>query len=196
MYVDIYKTDKRYNVIYADPPWEYQQSGSEKNSRGMAKQHYNIMATDDICNLPIKEIKTDDAICFMWATFPNIDQALKVMTAWGFIYKTAAFVWIKKNKKANTNFWGMGAYTRANAEICILGISKKTKAKDCVKSHKVHQIIESPVREHSRKPAEAREKIIELLGRHNQSIELFARQQVDGWDCWGNEVEKGEHSIV
>lgn len=169
------------------PPWEYKQSGSKTNSRGMAKQHYETMNTDDICNLPIKDLKTDDAICFMWATFPNIGEALKVMESWGFTYKTAAFVWIKKNKKSNTNFWGMGAYTRANAEVCLLGISKKTKAKEIVKSNAVHQIVESVIEEHSKKPDEVRNRIIKLLGDLPR-IELFARQSVEGWDCWGNEV--------
>lgn len=183
MKVDIFNTDKKYNIIYADPAWEYRQKGS----RGTAERHYKTMKTDEICKLPIKDIKTDNAICFMWATFPNIDEALKVMRAWGFKYKTAAFVWVKKNKKASSNFWGMGAYTRANAEICLLGISNKTKAKQVVKSHRVHQLIESPVEYHSKKPDITREKIIELLG-DIPKIELFARQQADGWDCWGNEV--------
>ena len=123
----------------------------------------------------------------MWATFPNICEALKVIKAWGFEYKTAAFVWVKKNKKQNTNFWGMGAYTRANAEVCLIGISKNTKAKKIVKSNGVHQIIESPIEQHSKKPHETRERILKLLGNLPR-IELFARQSIDGWDCWGNEV--------
>lgn len=122
--------DKKYQIIYADPPWEYKQSGSKVHSRGMAKQHYKTMCTEDICRLPIKDIKTGNAICFIWATFPNITEALKVMESWGFVYKTVAFVWVKKNRKTNTNFWGMGAYTRANAEVCLLGVSKQTKAKN------------------------------------------------------------------
>ena len=178
----------KYNIIYADPPWEYKQSGSKTNSRGMAKQHYNTMATEEICNLPVKDIKTDDCICFMWATFPNIAEALKVLEAWGFEYKTAAFVWVQKNKKSNTNFWGMGAYTRANAEVCLLGISKKTKASQQVKVHNIHQIIEAPIEEHSKKPDIVREKIVELLGDLPR-VELFARNTTEGWDVWGNEVE-------
>lgn len=187
MKADIFNTDKKYNIIYADPPWEYKETGSKTNSRGMAKQHYSTMTTDEICNLPIREIATDDAVCFMWATFPKIDQALKVMKAWGFIYKTAAFVWVKKNKQSNSNFWGMGAWTRANAEICLIGISKGTKASQCVKSHAVHQIIESPVERHSKKPDETRSRIVELCGDVPR-IELFARQYADGWDSWGNEI--------
>lgn len=119
---------KKYKIIYADPAWEYKQSGSATNSRGMAKQHYNTMSTDDISKLKVRDICDDDAVCFMWATFPNIDQALIVMKAWGFEYKTCAFVWVKKNSKSNSNFWGMGAYTRANAEVCLLGISKKNQS--------------------------------------------------------------------
>lgn len=187
MKIDIFNTNKKYNIIYADPPWEYKQSGSKTNSRGMAKAHYNTMSTKDICNLPIRNIATDKAVCFIWATFPNIAEALKVMCAWGFTYKTAAFVWVKKNRKSGTNFWGMGAWTRANAEVCLIGISKKTKAKECVKSHAVHQIIESAVEQHSKKPDVTREKIVELIG-NTARIELFARQQIDGWDCWGDGV--------
>lgn len=187
MVVDIFNTDKKYSVIYADPPWEYRQFGSTKKSRGMAKQHYETMTTAEICKLPIRDICTEDSICFMWATFPNIDQALTVLNSWGFIYKTAAFVWVKKYKESNKNFWGMGAYTRANAEVCLIGISKKTKASKCVKSHAVHQIIESPFEKHSKKPDETRHRIVELLGDVPR-IELFARQHADGWDCWGNEV--------
>jgi N6-adenosine-specific RNA methylase IME4 len=179
---------KKYQIIYADPPWEYKQSGSETNSRGMAKQHYPTMPTKDICNIPVREICTDNAICFMWATFPNISEALEVMKAWDFKYKTAAFVWIKKNKKSNTNFWGMGAYTRANAEVCLLGISKHTKALEQVKSHNIHQIIEAPIEHHSKKPDIVRDRIVELLGDIPR-IELFARQKVPGWDVWGNEIE-------
>ena len=179
---------KKYQIIYADPAWEYKQSGSKTKSRGMAKQHYNTMTTEDICNLPIKDIKTDDAICFMWATFPNIDQALKVMESWGFTYKTAAFIWVKKNKKTDSYFWGMGAYTRANAEMCLIGISKNTKAMTQVQSHAVHQIIDAPIERHSKKPDIVRDKIVELMGDVPR-VELFAREKADGWDSWGNEIK-------
>ena len=187
MKIDITNPPNKYNIIYADPPWAYKLTGGTKSSRGMAKQHYNTMTTEEICALPVRDLCTKDAVCFMWATFPNIDQALKVMEVWGFIYKTAAFVWVKKNKKSDSLFWGMGAYTRANAEVCLLWISKDTKAKQIVKQNNVHQIIYSPIEEHSKKPQEARDRIISLLGDVLR-VELFARQQVDGWDCWGNEV--------
>lgn len=187
MKVDIMKTDKKYEVIYADPPWSYRQSGSTKNIRGMAKQHYNTMSTEEICKLPVRNLGTDSAILFMWATFPNIGEALKVMEAWGFEYKTAAFVWVKENKRSASLFWGMGAYTRANAEVCLLGVSKETKASQQVKNHGIHQIIMSPIERHSKKPDCTRDRIKELLGDVS-CIELFAREYKPGWDCWGNEV--------
>ena len=109
------------------------------------------------------------------------------MKAWGFTYKTATFVWVKKYKSGG-NFYGMGAYTRANAEVCLLGITPGFKAKELVKSHSVHQIIESPVQAHSVKPDEARRRIVELLGDIPR-IELFARQRTPGWDAWGDELE-------
>lgn len=186
MKTDIFTTDKKYGIVYCDPPWEYTRSGGMKRGRDMAKQHYATMKTADICALPIRRICTDDALCFMWATFPNIGEALKVMTAWGFTYKTAAFVWVKRNK-CGSLFWGMGQYTRANAEVCLLGVSAQTKASLSVKSHGVHQILEAIPGRHSEKPAETRERILTLTGG-GQAIELFARQSVPGWDCWGNEV--------
>ena len=128
------------------------------------------------------------AALFLWATFPNIGEALKVMEAWGFTYKTAAFVWVKKNPKSGTNFWGMGQYTRANAEVCLLGITPGFKAGERVKSHRVHQIIEAPFEGHSRKPPEVRERIVELLGDVPR-LELFARDRAEGWDSWGDELE-------
>ncbi len=174
--------DRKYTVIYADPPWSYQQSGY-----GAAKKHYATMTTDDICNLPVKKICGGGAICFLWATFPNIADAIKVMEAWGFQYKTAAFVWVKKNAKSGGNCMGLDAYTRANAEVCLLGVTPGFKARERVRCHSVRQIIEAPRQAHSKKPDEARQRIVELLGDVPR-IELFARQRAEGWDAWGNEV--------
>lgn len=178
--------NKKYSVIYADPPWTYQQGG-----RGAAKHHYDTMSTEELCQMPVRDICTDDAILFMWATFPNLPEALKVLTAWGFIYKTAAFVWVKQNKKTPTLFMGGGSYTRANAEVCLLGVSKGTKAKRVIASHSVRNIIVSPVRRHSQKPEEARSRICKLTGNGDHSyIELFARNTTPGWDAWGDEIHK------
>ncbi len=178
---------KKYDIIYADPPWTYTKSGSKTNARGLAKQHYATMTVEDICELPVPEICNEGAACFLWATFPMIADALRVMGAWGFRYITAAFVWVKTYAKSGKPFWGMGQYTRANAEVLLFGISKDFKATERVKSHKVHQIVQAPYEGHSRKPDEVRRRIVELLGDVPR-IELFARQRVDGWDAWGNEI--------
>lgn len=114
--------EKKYSVIYADPPWEYRQGG-----RGAAKNHYKAMSANALSQMPVRDICTDDAVLFMWATFPNLPDVLNVMDAWGFTYKTAAFVWVKQNKKTSSLFMGGGFYTRANAEVCLLGTSKKTR---------------------------------------------------------------------
>lgn len=162
--VDIFSLSKRYDVIYADPPWSYRQCGSERGKRGMAKWHYSTMTMDDLCSLPIQNISSESAILFLWATFPQLPDALQVIDVWGFDYKTAAFVWVKQNRKSSSDFWGMGAYTRANAEPCLLALRKSAKAKEIIKSHSVHQIIHAPIEEHSKKPDEARQRIDELLG--------------------------------
>lgn len=142
------------------------------------------MSIEDICKLPVEKIVDKDCVLFMWMTFPTLVEGLKVLENWGFKYKTVAFVWIKQNKKTPSLFWGLGFWTRANAEICILA----TKGKPKRISAKVHQVIISPVEEHSKKPDETRKRIVELLGDIPR-VELFARQKVNGWDSWGNEVK-------
>lgn len=121
----------------------------------------------------------------------ELDAAIAACKEWGLnfdtVNQTCAFVWIKKNRKSNTNFWGMGAYTRANAEICLLGVTPGFKPAAQIKNHAVHQVIESPVEEHSKKPEETRRRIVKLLGDVPR-IELFARQRSPGWDAWGNEI--------
>ena len=95
---------KKYSVIYADPPWSYRQHGTGPKSQGNAAQHYHTMTTDDICALPVHQLAGGGTACFMWATFPQIADALRVMEAWGFEYKTCAFVWIKKTARATRTF--------------------------------------------------------------------------------------------
>lgn len=120
----------------------------------------------------------------LWATFPQLPEALRLIKAWGFTFKTVAFVWLKLNRKSPTWFYGLGYWTRGNAEICLL--AKRGHPKRYSKS--VHQFIISPVEEHSKKPDITREKIIELAGDLPRA-ELFARQKIPGWDAWGNEVD-------
>ena len=121
---------------------------------------------------------------FLWATFPQLPEALRLIEAWGFRYKSVAFVWLKKNKKADSWFYGLGFWTRGNAEICLLA----TKGHPKRKAANIHQFIISPIEAHSKKPDEAREKIVALMGDLPR-VELFARQSPPGWEVWGNEVE-------
>ncbi len=141
------------------------------------------MSVDEICKLNIAEVAADNCVLFLWATFPQLQEALRVINAWGFQYKTVAFVWLKQNKSGKGWFFGLGFWTRGNAEICLLA----TKGKPRRKAACVHQFIISPLRGHSQKPEEAREKIVELMGDLPR-LELFARNGADGWDVWGDEV--------
>lgn len=168
-----------YQIIYADPPWRYDQKGVE----GAAEQHYSTMSQEDICRLPIKSISAKDSILFLWATFPQLPAALQVISAWGFKYKTVAFLWLKKNRKADSWFFGLGFWTRGNAEVCLLATRGHPKRK----SANIHQFIISPIEAHSKKPDIVRDRIVELAGDVPR-IELFARQMTPGWDVWGNEV--------
>lgn len=171
---------QKYGIVYADPPWRYQQ----KRLQGAAEHHYSTMSIDEICGLPVEGIAAKDCVLFLWATFPQLPEALRVIKAWGFSFKTVAFVWLKQNRKSKSWFFGLGFWTRGNAEICLLATRGKPKRR----SKRVHQFIISPIEAHSKKPDIARDRIIELMGDLPR-VELFARQRTDGWDVWGNEVE-------
>lgn len=151
--------------------------------RGNPANHYPVMTVEEICELPVPKFAADDCVLFMWATFPKLEEAFEVIKAWGFKYSTVAFVWVKKNKKSDSWFMGMGWWTRNNSEVCLVATRGHPKRI----SRKVHQLIISPVEEHSKKPDITRDKIIELMGDLPR-VELFARQAPPGWDVWGNEV--------
>ena len=181
MKVDIFNTDKKYNIIYADPPWSYKDKALAGQRGACCK--YSVMNLEDICKLPIKEIADENCILFLWVTMPMLNECFKLISEWGFTYKTNAFTWIKTNKKSNSLFWGMGNWTRANAEVCLLAIKGKPKRV----AANVHSVVMTPIEAHSKKPDEVRNRIVKLCGDVPR-IELFARQYADGWDCWGNEV--------
>lgn len=176
--IDIYTTDKKYNIIYADPAWSYWEGGQKNQSL-----HYATMSLDDICNLPVKNIAYTDCILFLWVTYPILQESFKVIESWGFKYSTVGFVWVKKNKNADTPFIGCGSWTRANSELCLIATKGTVLRLDAG----ISQIIESPIDEHSKKPAIVRKLITKLVGELPR-IELFSRQATDGWDVWGNEV--------
>ncbi len=172
----------KFDIIYADPPWAYKDKANS-GKRG-AGHKYTVTGTDAICDIPVADIAAKNCTLFMWATFPMLSDAMQVMSAWGFEYKTAGFVWTKRNKKADTDFFGMGNWTRANAEICLLGVKGKPKRVSAA----VRQVIRSPIARHSEKPQEVRERIVQLMGDLPR-VELFARTKTPGWAAWGNEVE-------
>ena len=174
---------KKYGIIYADPPWHYRVY-SKKGAGRSAESHYPTMTIEEIQALPVSELADKECALLMWITFPLLKESLSVLSACGFKFKTIAFVWIKQNRKSDSLFWGMGYWTRANAEFCVLA----TKGKPKRMAKNVHQVIVSHIEEHSKKPDEARRRIVRLMGDLPR-IELFARQKSAGWDVWGNEVE-------
>lgn len=179
MKIDIFQTEKKYSIIYADPPWLY----AHRFVRGAACDHYGLMRLDEIAALPISALADDNCALFLWVTFPLLEDCIKIFKAWEFRYVTLGFSWIKTNRKNGNPVFGIGHYSKSNCEVCLLGLKGKMKPV----SNKVSSVVISPLREHSRKPDEVREKIVELFGDLPR-IELFARQCVEGWDCWGNEI--------
>jgi len=171
---------KKYQIIYADPPWGY----TDQGCRGATASHYKGMKLKDICALNIKKITDNDCVLFLWATYPMIKEALQVIESWGFTYKSIGFQWLKLNPKALTPFYGLGRWTRGNTEPCLLAIKGKPKRV----SASVFQLIQTPRRRHSQKPDEVRDKIVRLMGNLPR-IELFAREKTTGWDAWGDEIE-------
>lgn len=179
----------KYNIIYADPPWNYRDKRKKhKRLCGGAAAYYETMKLADIKALPVKDLAEHDCFLFLWATFPNLPEALEVIQSWGFKYKTVGFNWVKLNRRNKQPFFGIGAYTRSNAEVCLLAVKGKPK----VVSNKVSSVILADREKHSKKPDEVRDRIVHLCGNVPR-IELFARQRAEGWDAWGNEVEGDEH---
>lgn len=189
----------KYQVIYADPPWFYndrRKNGSKFG--GGAFNHYPLMKTQDICKLKVAELADKDCLLFIWVTFPNLIDGLEVIKAWGFEYKTLGFAWIKTNARQNLkqgmllptdyidDFFGVGFYTKSNCEVCLIGV--KGKPSNLIKSNGVSSTVISPREEHSKKPEEVKERILELVGDVPR-VELFARRKSEGWDIWGNEVK-------
>jgi len=166
--------DGKYNVIYADPPWQYTHG---LDIHGAADRHYSTLSIQELCELPIKELAEDNAVLFLWVTSPKLFDAIEIVKAWGFEYKTS-FVWDKVKHV-------MGHYNSVRHEfllICTRGSFPK-------QSDTLHDSVISIERsgEHSEKPEYFRE-LIEGMYPQSKKIELFARKKTDAWDCWGNEL--------
>jgi len=188
-----------FGAILADPPWRFKlwdNTSAIKRNRGggtnvCAAVHYDTMGIDDIANLPINQYAANDCCLFLWISWPMLPEAISLIEAWGFQYKTCAFDWMKAHAGKVEMFrddtdalMGMGYWTRANSEPCLLATRGKPKRLNA----DVRQGIIAPRREHSRKPDGIHERIERLVA--GPYLELFARQQRPGWTVWGNETDK------
>jgi N6-adenosine-specific RNA methylase IME4 len=171
---------KRYNIIYADPPWEYRNPRVQLNSGASA--HYTTLPTHILKTLKVSNLALEQSVLFMWATAPIMKEALDVMQAWGYTYKTIAFTWIKETKEGCLFKSGPGYYTRSGSEFCLLGTRWRTPLERTSRS--IPQLVFAPRTTHSEKPAVVRERITELYGELPR-IELFSRHVVPGWDRHG-----------
>lgn len=181
---------KKYEIIYADPPWHYATRKTGTNFGGGVTDKYPTMTLQEICAIPVKDWVADDAMLFLWTTMPYLEKSFAVIDAWGFEYKTMAFTWVKMNKTNNSFFKGVGNWTKSNAELCLLARRGKTLPRV---NRDVCQIIMEPRREHSRKPDRVRDDIVRLVGDRPR-LEMFARTTTPGWEVWGNQTEKFECS--
>lgn len=177
--IDIFNTDKKFQIIYADPAWSYWEGGQKNQSL-----HYQTMSIKDICELPINKISDDNSILFLWVTYPILKESFDVIESWGFKYSTCGFVWVKKNKKSDSYFFGNGSWTRANSELCLIATKGSITRLDA----SISQIVDERISEHSRKPLVVKKLITDLVGDLPR-IELFSRnKEKDGWFNWGNNI--------
>ena len=183
---------RKYGVIYADPPWHFR-NWSAKGTGRNAISHYECMDFPAISALPVAELAADDCTLFLWATDPLLPRALQLIQAWGFEYKTVGFYWVKLNSAAKTEadyFTGLGYWTRANPEQCLLA----TRGKPPRQAKDVRRLVVERRREHSRKPDVVRDRIERLVD--GPYLELFARETKPGWDCWGDQAALFDQGIA
>ena len=173
---------RKYRIIYADVPWSYE--NPKNHDPAMGGISYPTMTLDEIKNLPIAKIADKDCALFFWVTMPKLSEAMEVIEAWNFAYTTCAFTWVKMNPKNGGIYSGLGHWTNGNAELCLF--AKRGTPKRVAKN--IKQIVMAPRGRHSVKPAEVRDRIVWLMGDVPR-IELFARQQAEGWDSLGLEID-------
>lgn len=179
------EVNKKYQIIYADPPWAFTDYVKEKKG-GLVRPPlpYPVLKDEEIMRLPIQDLVAEDAILFLWCVDSRIGILSDLMRSWGFKYKTVGFVWNKVAKTTPGVNATYSAYTRKSCEFLYIG----TKGKGLVKHHGFNQYFPKPKTRHSEKPYEFREMIVGMCGNLPR-VELFARQKTPGWDVWGNEVE-------
>lgn len=182
--------NKKYDIIYTDPAWSYTDKAKAGNRGAGCK--YDVMTLEELKELNVNSISSDNSIMFMWVTMPKMldGTCMEVMKSWGFIPKTCAFTWVKYYKNLKP-FMGMGRWTRANVELCILGTKGKPQRINAGVRQLVEtfdgELIQSIPERHSKKPDIVRERIVELVGDLPR-IEMFARERYNGWDSWGNQL--------
>jgi N6-adenosine-specific RNA methylase IME4 len=183
----VVRVSGRFQVVYADPAWSY----DNRTIRGGAEHHYPTMTVEQICALPVAKLAAPDAALFLWATWPTLPDALRVIDAWGFKFKNCAFTWVKTTKTGGDAV-GLGHWTRGNTEPCLFATRGRPQRVDA----SVRQVLLTELAEetifaergrHSAKPPETRDRIVRLMGDVPR-IELFARDRVAGWHAWGNQV--------
>tara|TARA_R100001086_G_C11732793_1_gene230196 strand:- start:69 stop:680 length:612 start_codon:yes stop_codon:yes gene_type:complete len=180
--------NKKYNIIYADPPWSFGSKSYQDGGRNMIdiqKNHYDTMTEQDICDLPVQDISDDNCILFMWVTDSHLQEALNVMRSWNFTYKTIGFTWVKQYA-SGSYCYNFSPYLLKSTEICLIGM--KGKLNGVKKRNDVKGLVFAERTKHSKKPNEVRKRIEQMCGDLPR-IELFARETAEGWDSWGNQVE-------
>lgn len=182
--------NKQYNIIYADPPWPYNESGTNAKVKDC---HYKMMQLKDICALPVISLQAEKCILFLWVTMPRLPMAFEVMKAWGFVYHSLGFDWMKIGKNGNPII-NPGYYSRQNNELCLIGVPVSRCRRMVPIVHDIRAAVVEERREHSRKPEIVRSEITRMFGAGATKIELFARERADGWDCWGEEAPVGAES--
>jgi site-specific DNA-methyltransferase (adenine-specific) len=165
----------KYKVIYADPPWSYRNKRTGGSMNSGSEQKFATMILADILSLPVSSVADKDSVLFLWATTPLLPEALSVLPAWGFTYKTSLY-WRKIMSL------GMGFWYRGQVEQLLLGVRGKIKAFRIQKPN----FIQAKVRNHSQKPVEVRE-LVEMCNL-DPKLELFATESATGWDCIGNAI--------
>ena len=181
-----------FRAILADPPWHFQAWASPPYEKGRAAESkYNTMKETDLSALPVASLASENCVLFMWACWPTIEQAFRIIEAWEFDFKTCGFCWVKGNATQIQMFdeeiepdMLLGYWTRSNSEVCLLATRGKPKRM----AADVRQAIIAPRREHSRKPDGIHERIERLVA--GPYLELFSRQQRPNWTAWGNQTNK------
>lgn len=193
----------QYDIILADPAWRFRVWSRDTGLGRSADSHYDTMPLKDIMALPVGMLARKNAMLFLWATMAMLPEALETGAAWGFKYKTVAFTWVKLNRRwqqyvadrgiyttediKHLTFNGMGYYTRANPELCLLFCKGKPLKR---MNRSVRQAMLEPIGiEHSEKPTETHRRIETLYGTHTDRIELFARKSQPGWTVLGNGID-------